>query len=586
MNIDLLKPSFPLQYNNSITDLSSYTNILLIDRHVYQSKIFYDSCNTTTFPVMYNSMSTSSDVIDLLSKFNSGVRLAFVFDHTVGRVNMLFDMLPIFNDTLNNSNVSCIKQIIKDRDIKYIDYLACNTMNDIQWKPYYDLLSNHNVVVGCSSDFTGNMVGDDWNMESTGMNIKNLYFNDYINNYSGRLGENINGNDFLLDISNSHITLQNGPNYLQYKINGDAFYDMSQNIMLIDCSLNLISNINIKNKFCFGIKNEVRFDGGKHNINFDVSGYIGLFDMIDSSKNFLTINNLTFEKTTNFTFNSSGGAFLIQPNAQGTIDIGGCNYNGNVNGQLNSGFVGIGAGYGGECSVNITNCYSGDVGGNFYNSGFVGFGAGYGGECSVNFTNCYSNTVSGNNNSGFVGFGAGYGGECSVNITNCYSGDVGGTNANSGFVGASAGYGGMCSVNFTNCYSGNVDGNYNGGFVGAYAGYVGNCSVNFTNCYSGNVSGNTNSGFVGYGAGAYTGGDVGVSKCSVNFTNCYSDTVSGNNNSGFVGAFAGAHIGGGYVGISKCSVNITNCYSGNVDGTNNSGFVGGGRDRIFMVIVL
>ena len=49
MDTDLLKPSFPLKYDTSITYFSSYTNVLLIDRHVFQSKIFYDSCNATTF---------------------------------------------------------------------------------------------------------------------------------------------------------------------------------------------------------------------------------------------------------------------------------------------------------------------------------------------------------------------------------------------------------------------------------------------------------------------------------------------------------------------------------------------------------
>ena len=196
MNLEKpLEFKMPLKYDRTITDISSYTNVLLIDEHIIQSNIFYTSCNNTTFPILYSSFCSSSDVFDLISKFNNNVRLAFVFDHTIGRVNYLFDGMKIFNNTMDNSNVLFILDIILQKNITHIDYLACNTMNDNTWTPYYGLLKSKNVIIGCSSNFTGNMVGDDWIMESTNENIKNLYFTDNINNYTSHLG------DYYIDIS-------------------------------------------------------------------------------------------------------------------------------------------------------------------------------------------------------------------------------------------------------------------------------------------------------------------------------------------------------------------------------------------------
>ena len=113
MNLEKpLEFKMPLKYDRTITDFSSYTNVLLIDEHIIQSNIFYTSCNNTTFPIKYNSFCSSSDVSELLSKFNNNIRLAFVFDHTIGRINYLFDSMEIFNDTIDNSNVLFILDII------------------------------------------------------------------------------------------------------------------------------------------------------------------------------------------------------------------------------------------------------------------------------------------------------------------------------------------------------------------------------------------------------------------------------------------------------------------------------------------
>ena len=55
--------------------------------------------------------------------------------------------MEIFNDTIDNSNVLFILDIILKKNITHIDYLACNTMNDIVTKPYYDILKSKNYKI-------------------------------------------------------------------------------------------------------------------------------------------------------------------------------------------------------------------------------------------------------------------------------------------------------------------------------------------------------------------------------------------------------------------------------------------------------
>jgi DNA-binding beta-propeller fold protein YncE len=75
--------------------------------------------------------------------------------------------------------------IIKEFQIKNIDYLACNTLNFPAWTNYYQLLIlNTGVIVGASNNETGNIkYGGDWLMESTGQDIELIYFTKSIEYY-------------------------------------------------------------------------------------------------------------------------------------------------------------------------------------------------------------------------------------------------------------------------------------------------------------------------------------------------------------------------------------------------------------------
>jgi hypothetical protein len=68
--------------------------------------------------------------------------------------------------------------------IDNIDFLACNTLNNPDYKTFYEKLQ-YVCIVGASNDKTGNIkYGGDWIMESTGEDIESIYFTKNIEYYT------------------------------------------------------------------------------------------------------------------------------------------------------------------------------------------------------------------------------------------------------------------------------------------------------------------------------------------------------------------------------------------------------------------
>ena len=219
---------------------------------------------------------------------------------------------------------------------------------------------------------------------------------------------NLNNTNNVIEIHDSIIYLSNGSNYLQYTIN-NILYDMSDNIILSDCSLNLIEDITITNNYFFFVRNNVYFNGNHNTITFDNSEFDGLFNMSDVSNGNIMISNLIIECYKNvFTL---FGAFLIQSFSLGNIYIYNCRFNGTIIGSYlssNSAFIALGAGNNGYCYIEIDNCHIQDISGSGYatgNCGYVGSNAGTNyGHSFIKITNSTGGNVYGNltNNSIFV----------------------------------------------------------------------------------------------------------------------------------------------------------------------------------------
>ena len=209
-NLEL--PKDQLVYEKNV-DTSNIQNIMLIDATVSAKQIFVDSANTNTFPIIYSYSSDPNELIELLqSKFTHINRVSFVFHDPIGQTKTFLDSKPFFTDddlilgqSVFSENVSFLKSLITQFSISNIDFLACNSLLYENWKTYYTLLTRDtNVVVGASDNLSGNIkYGADWVMENTNENIKTIYFNDNIQDFSGYLTTTIiDGIRYELDDTN------------------------------------------------------------------------------------------------------------------------------------------------------------------------------------------------------------------------------------------------------------------------------------------------------------------------------------------------------------------------------------------------
>ena len=167
-----------------------FTNVLLIDRQVPDYQQFVDSVNSSTFPIVYSTMSSKTELLTLLQKmFTSISRIGIAFTSSLENNKTFLDCNHLFKEEETvpfSENVQFIIDVIKEFSVTNIDYLACNTLNYTNWTNYYQLLTlNTGVVVGASSDETGNIkYGGDWTMESTGQDIELIYFTQSIEYYT------------------------------------------------------------------------------------------------------------------------------------------------------------------------------------------------------------------------------------------------------------------------------------------------------------------------------------------------------------------------------------------------------------------
>ena len=169
MNSTSLELISPLIYDDTI-DTTNIRNILLISSDASDLGKY---CNPDTFSIIYSQYSNGIELLALLEKkFKSLKRISFAFHYMPN--NYFLDDKPYFDA----SNKSLIVNIVKTYSISHIDFLACNTLKDINWTNYYSLLqTDTNIVIGASSNYTGNpSKGGDWIMESTNENIQSIYF--------------------------------------------------------------------------------------------------------------------------------------------------------------------------------------------------------------------------------------------------------------------------------------------------------------------------------------------------------------------------------------------------------------------------
>ena len=149
------------------------TKVLLIDYFVKDTSVLIESSNDTTLPILYSYLSSKIELLDELRKrFVSFERLGLLF--TQGNANLFLDKKHFFVQ----ENIDFMIQMIKEFNIKHVDFLACETLSYPVWTKYYDLLQEETeIILGASSNKTGNLkIVSDWVMENTEEDVELVYF--------------------------------------------------------------------------------------------------------------------------------------------------------------------------------------------------------------------------------------------------------------------------------------------------------------------------------------------------------------------------------------------------------------------------
>ena len=454
------------------------------------------------------------DIDILLNNITSEIKYIGFLYHYEG-----FNQIPFFNDRnidikkendkfyIYQTFIDLINKIkIKNENIIF-DLLTCNITDDKFIEELNKLPSKFRYSTN-EKGYKG-----DWIQESDNVSIKNIYFNNNIDEWKVTLSN-------AIILKNLNETQLNNYKLIKSTNNEKTIYTLTDDLEWISTDFFELS------------PNEI-FNGNNKKINVNINNWNGLFVSTGTSEsNRPIIENLEVNLISN-SLNTAAGIIIIREQRFFIIDN--CHSSGNISVDNSGGICGFNAGFKGNCS--ITNCYSlGNISG-LNSGGICGLHAGSNGNCSI--TNCYSlGNISGNNSGGICGLRAGSDGNCS--ITNCHSsGNISGSGSG-GICGFTAGASsGNCAI--TNCYSlGNILGSGSGGICGAYAGAsAGNCSI--TNCYSlGNISGSGSGGICGVFAGFY-------GNCSI--TNCYS-----------LGNISGIESGG-ICGNNVVNVSLTNSFS-------------------------
>ena len=164
------------------------TNLLLVDSSIPDYQVFVTSVNSSTIPVLYSNTTTRTEILTQLSAYTSIDRIGIAFSNN--GYNIFLE-----NDMFFGDNMNFIISLIQEKNVKNIDYLACNTLNSSTWVQYYNTITEQTgVIVGASNNASGNIqYGGDWVLESTGQDIEFIYFTQSIEYYK-----------YLLDPTSTH----------------------------------------------------------------------------------------------------------------------------------------------------------------------------------------------------------------------------------------------------------------------------------------------------------------------------------------------------------------------------------------------
>ena len=431
----------PLSYN-SINNYSIYNNILLIDSSMYNCNNIYNSCNSTTFPIIYSYYSDKNELLLLLNNFTSIQRIGILFDDNDINNKLFLNNSFFFtsNDLINSQplsdNFQFIINCINNLYINNIDFLTYNLSSNTLWNNYFSVLSQHINII------------------SIGSSTNISYYT------SLSISTSVN----LLSYTTIYI-LYNSVSPIKYSYDQNNWFNINS-LHLLNTYYNVILIINFNDSnYYFYIKtdNSLFMNNYYLYVINNIISYYGLFLNNSITASIQNINLSTNNGSTLATYRG----WICQQNNNSTLLIKNCNV---IVGDLINEFCG------GICgpSYNISTIYNCKFLGKIYsNSNYSGGIIGPESNNSNIYNSFTNNFINGTSTGGIVGA---YSFNC--NSINCYSkGNLLGIN-NGGIFGYSSN-----ESTAINCYSSGIlsVSNINNGIYAPT-----NNTINIYDCYIAN----------------------------------------------------------------------------------------------------
>jgi len=160
---------------------TTHVNLLLVDKTVSEYQLFVDSSNDSTYPIVYCPNYDSQLLLEFITKSFSNIERVAVVSYGQESIGKFLNREPFDS----YSNIQFVKELANKFGFKTIDFLACDVLKYSPWVNYFNELNQFGLTVGASNDKTGNIkYGGDWVLESSGYNIKSVYWTNLIDNYS------------------------------------------------------------------------------------------------------------------------------------------------------------------------------------------------------------------------------------------------------------------------------------------------------------------------------------------------------------------------------------------------------------------
>lgn len=314
-------------------------NLLLVEEEYNLSGYINDNTDIVTFKT--GDVQSYNDLLDLISDKNKQYTVVGIFSH--GIESYFHTVTRVFNDKHEISFKTFLQELKQLISFETIDIFACYFGQSSDY--IIDLETSLSINVRASTDETGNVPFGDWIMESDNTDIRNIYFNDTINDFKEILGGTSSGTMLLdnsgdlwvagllyqsqgtfgLAIGSDH----NGQN-LNYFTHHNTLWDyISNQQTFLDYSSKTITKIfsNDATYVTLMDTGEIYWFGGTYKI-YAAGMNSGLPNLIDRSY----FNNNDIKQV------SIGSNFMLFLDVEGNVYS--CNYN--VSSSYNYGQTGLG----------------------------------------------------------------------------------------------------------------------------------------------------------------------------------------------------------------------------------------------------